>query len=113
MKAHVIGLEISEGVSKKTGNAYAIGKLYVALPIVGKGARGLMGSEYQCEPMVLRKLDDLQLPCLCDLEMQDVMRYGQRRQEIVSVVPLASEATTPAPLKASPRPVDTTLTSSK
>ena len=42
MKAHVIGIEISEGVSKKTGNAYAIGKLYTALPIVGKGARGLM-----------------------------------------------------------------------
>ncbi|SDC08808.1 hypothetical protein SAMN05192589_101227 [Paracidovorax valerianellae] len=88
MKAHVIGIEISEGVSKKTGNAYAIGKLYTALPIVGKGARGLMGSEYQCEPAVLRKLDGLELPCMAELEMQDVMRYGQRRQEIVSVVPL-------------------------
>lgn len=88
MKAHVIGIEISEGVSKKTGNAYAIGKLYTALPIVGKGARGLMGSEYQCEPAVLRKLEGLELPCMAELEMQDVMRYGQRRQEIVSVVPL-------------------------
>lgn len=93
MKAHVIGLEISEGVSKKTGNAYAIGKLYTALPIVGKGARGLMGSEYQCEPAVLRKLEGLELPCMAELEMQDVMRYGQRRQEIVSVVPLAPEIT--------------------
>ena len=54
MKAHVIGIEISEGVSKKTGKPYAIGKLYAALPIVGDGARGLMGSMYQCEPAVLR-----------------------------------------------------------
>ena len=93
MKAHVIGIEISEGVSKKTGNAYAIGKLYTALPIVGKDARGLMGSEYQCEPAVLRKLDGLELPCMAELEMQDVMRYGQRRQEIVSVVPLPPQMT--------------------
>lgn len=101
MKAHVIGIEISEGVSKKTGQPYAIGKLYAALPIVGKGARGLMGSEYQCEPAVLRKLENLILPVVCELEMQDVMRYGQRRQEIVSVVPIPVEMTpgTAAPAK--------------
>ena len=93
MKAHVIGLEISEGVSKKTGKPYAIGKLYAALPIVGDGARGLMGSMYQCEPAVLRKLADIQLPAVAELEMQDVMRYGERRQEIVSVVPLPPEIT--------------------
>ncbi|MVT29084.1 hypothetical protein GO496_13520 [Acidovorax citrulli] len=92
MKAHVIGIEISEGVSKKTGQPYAIGKLFCALPIVGKGARGLMGSEYQCEPVVLRKLDGIELPVVCELEMQDVMRYGQRRQEIVSVVPVKAAA---------------------
>lgn len=93
MKVHVIGIEISEGVSKKTGNPYAIGKLYVALPIVGKGARGLMGSEYQCEPAVLRKLESMQLPCVAELEMQDVMRYGQRRQEVASVTPIPPEMT--------------------
>lgn len=93
MKAHVIGIEISEGVSKKTGKPYAIGKLYAALPIVGDGARGLMGSMYQCEPAVLRKLENVSLPVLAELEMQDVMRYGERRQEIVSVVPLPPEVT--------------------
>lgn len=94
MKAHVIGIEISEGVSKKTNKPYAIGKLYAALPIVGNGARGLMGSMYQCEPTVLRKLENVTLPVLCELEMQDVMRYGERRQEIVSVVPVAQPAPT-------------------
>lgn len=92
MKAHVIGLETSEGVSKKTGKPYAIGKLYAALPLVGQGARGLMGSQYNCEPVVLSKLHGVELPCLCELEMQDVMRYGERRQEIVSVVPIGKPA---------------------
>lgn len=101
MKAHVIGVEISEGVSKKTGKPYAIGKLYAALPIVGGGARGLMGSMYQCEPSVLRKLDGVDLPIMAEMEMQDVMRYGERRQEIVSVVPLPPQIT-PSPRQAAP-----------
>lgn len=98
MKAHVIGLETSEGVSKKTGKPYAIGKLYAALPLVGQGARGLMGSQYNCEPVILRKLDGIELPCVCELEMQDVMRFGERRQEIVSVVPIGKTAPAPAPV---------------
>ena len=89
MKAYVIGVQISEGVARATGKPYSIGKLHVALPMAGDGARGMMGSEYQCEPAVLRKLDNVNLPALCDLEMQDVMRWGKRVQEIasISVVP--------------------------
>jgi len=41
------------------------------------------------------KLDGVELPIACELEMQDVMRFGQRRQEIVSVVP--TPAVKPAP----------------
>lgn len=89
MKAYVIGLQISEGVSKTTGKPYSIGKLHTALPMAGDGARGMMGSEYPCEPAILRKLDGISLPAYCDLEMQDVMRWGKRVQEIasISVVP--------------------------
>jgi len=91
MKAHVIGIEIAEGISKKTNKAYAIGKLYATLPLAGgDGVRGHMGSMYMCEPSVLRKLSNVQLPVECELEMQDVMRYGERRSEIVSVVPVAA-----------------------
>ena len=90
MKTTVIGFEISEGVSKKTGQPYSIGKLYVALPLAGsKGAKGYMGSEYQCEPSVLRKVEHNACPFEADIEQQDVMRYGQRKQEIVSIVPTA------------------------
>ena len=90
MKVTVIGLEIAEGVSKKTGKPYAIGKLYAALPIAG-GGKGLMGSTYSCEPSVLRKIEHLPFdrPFLAEVEFQDVMRYGERKQEVVSIVPTA------------------------
>lgn len=89
MKVNVIGFEISEGTSKKSGQAYAIGKLYAALPLAGgKGVKGYMGSEYRCEVSVLRKVEHLQPPLMAEVEFQDVMRYGERKQEIVSIVPL-------------------------
>lgn len=93
MKTHVIGWESSEGTSKKTGKPYSIGKLYAALPIAGAvGACGYMGTEYRCEPMVLTKLHGLQPPFHAELEMQDVMRFGERKQEIVSITPITEPA---------------------
>jgi hypothetical protein len=93
MKTNVIGFEISEGTSKKSGNAYSIGKLYAALPLASaKGSKGYMGSEYRCEPSVLRKVEHLQPPFMAEIEFQDVMRYGERKQEIVSVSPIDSRA---------------------
>lgn len=93
MKINVIGFESSEGVSKKTGQPYAIGKLYAALPLAGgKGVKGYMGSEYRCEPSVLKKIDHNQPPFMAEVEFQDVMRYGERQQEIVSIVPTEAKA---------------------
>lgn len=92
MKLNVIGFEASEGIGKKSGKPYSIGKLYAALPIAGShGARGYMGTEYRCEVSVLDKIKDIQPPFMADIEMQDVMRYGERKQEIVSISPFPSE----------------------
>lgn len=91
MKAYVIGTSINEGVAKNTGKPYSIAKLFAALPLAGDGARGMMGSEYNVEAAVLRKLDNVPLPAYCELEMQDVMRWGKRQQEIVSVSVLPNE----------------------
>jgi len=96
MKAFVIGVNISEGIAKATGKNYSIGKLYAALPLAGDGARGLMGTEYQCEPAILRKLDGISLPAECNLEMQDVMRWGKRVQEIASISVIPNE---PQPIR--------------
>lgn len=94
MKLHVIGFESSQGIGKKSGQPYSIGKLYAALPIAGSaGARGYMGTEYRCDPTVLDKVRDIQPPFMADIEMQDVMRYGERKQEIVSISPLPPEMT--------------------
>lgn len=103
MKAYVIGTSINEGVSRTTGKPYSIAKLFAALPLAGEGARGMMGSEYQVEAAVLRKLDTIALPAYCELEMQDVMRYGKRQQEIVSVTVLPND---PQPVQ---RPTTTTV----
>lgn len=92
MKVQVIGFEITEGTSKKTGQPYSIGKLYAALPLapaqgLGNAAKGYQGSEYRVDVGVLRKVEQVPVPFTADIEQQDVMRYGQRQTEIVSIVP--------------------------
>lgn len=91
MKITVVGYELSQGMSKKTGQPYAIGKLHCTLPLApaqGQNiARGEMGTTYQCDPTVLDKIKDVSPPFVAELEQQDVMRFGERRTEIVSVVP--------------------------
>lgn len=88
MKMQVVGFEITEGVSKKTGNPYAIGKLHTMIPLAGaKGAKGFVGHTYDCEVSVLRKIEHLQPPFASDVEVQQVMKYGKAQNEVVSVVP--------------------------
>jgi hypothetical protein len=94
-KLNVIGFEITEGTSSKTGKPYSIGKLHTILPLGAastKGenvAKGCMGSEYRCEVSVLRKVQHLQPPFVVDAEFQDVMQFGERRQDIVSLSPVS------------------------
>lgn len=94
-KLNVIGFEITEGTSAKTGKPYSIGKLHTILPLAGaapKGencAKGCMGSEYRVEVSVLRKVQHLQPPFVVDAEFQDVMKFGERQQEIVSLSPVS------------------------
>lgn len=88
MKMQVVGFEISEGVSKKTGKPYAIGQLHTMIPFSGaKGAKGFVGHTYEAEVSVLRKIEHLQPPFAADVEVQQVMKYGKAQNEVVSVVP--------------------------
>ncbi|MFZ4551888.1 MAG: hypothetical protein ACOYNB_08695 [Aquabacterium sp.] len=93
MKVQVIGFETSSGISKKTGNPYAIGKLHCALPLApargeGNAAVGYMGDTYRLDVSVLDKIKHLQCPFDAEVEQQDVMVFGKRETQIVSVVPL-------------------------
>jgi hypothetical protein len=92
-KLNVIGFEITEGVSAKTGKPYSIGKLHTILPLSGSQkegnvSKGAMGSEWRVEVPVLAKIKHLQPPFVVEAEMADVMRFGERVQDIVALVPL-------------------------
>lgn len=92
MKMQVCGFEITEGISKKTGKPYAIGKLHTMIPLAGSdGAKGFAGHTYPTEVSVLRKIEHLQPPFIADVEVQQVMRYGNAQNEVVTVVPAAAK----------------------
>ena len=99
MKVMVMGFESSEDISKKTGNAYAIGKIYAAIKLDGRNVegkficKGAMGSEYQVEPALVKKIAHLPLPFEADLQIEDVMRYGKRESKVTDCVPIARVAT--------------------
>jgi hypothetical protein len=97
MKLNVVGFEISEGISGKTGKPYAIGKLYCLFPLAGTAkpgnvARGAMSKEFRCEVPVLRKIEHIACPCVLDAEMAEVMRFGELSQDIVSLKPLNGQS---------------------
>lgn len=93
MKMQIVGLEGSSGTSNKTGKPYEIGQLHsivrLAPPMGGDGnvAKGMMGSTYRCDVALVRGLAHLPLPFLAEVDVQDVMRFGKREQEVVGVVP--------------------------
>jgi hypothetical protein len=94
MKAMIIGIEISEGISRKSGKAYAIGTLHtmtaLAPPMGGEGnvAKGSAGDKYEVPVEVLRKIQHLSFPLEAELERQDVIRFGERVQIITGINPL-------------------------
>ena len=94
MKMQVIGIEISEGISKKTGKPYAIGKLHTIIPLSSNNgsARGASGFSYDIDVSVLDKVKTLNLPFLAEVEMQQVMKYGTARNEIASIVPTSPKS---------------------
>lgn len=92
----IVGLEISEGVSKKTGKPYSIGTLYtvtkLAPPLGGEDniAKGYMGDKYSCDANILRKIAHLPFPVQAEVETESVMRFGERQKNVVDLRPLAA-----------------------
>jgi hypothetical protein len=86
-------VEVSEGVSKKSGKPYSMGQLHTLTPLappMGEGniAKGAMGSTYECDPVLLRKLEHLPFPVLADVELAAQMRFGERREIVMDVKPV-------------------------
>jgi hypothetical protein len=88
MKVTILGHEVSEGTSKRTGQPYSIGKLHAAVPLAQKGAKGFMGNAFDCPPEIIKAIEHLDCPFKAELDTQLVMKYGQSVQQIVQVKPL-------------------------
>ncbi|THT98115.1 hypothetical protein E9531_15055 [Lampropedia puyangensis] len=89
----IVGIEISEGVSKKTGNAYSIGTIHTMTklaPPMGADnvSKGYMGDKYQCDVEILRKIKHLPFPIVADVSTEDVMRFNKRETIVTDVRPV-------------------------
>lgn len=95
MKVLVTGFESSEDISKKTGNAYAIGKIYACVKLDGRNVegkficKGAMGAEYQVDCAIVKRIAHLPLPFEAEMVMEDVMRFGKRESKCMDCVPVA------------------------
>lgn len=92
-KMIIAGIEVSEGISKKTGKAYSMGSLHTLTqlaPPYGTGniAKGSMGSTYECDPVLLRKLEHMPFPVTAEVELGAQMRFGERQEVVIDVRPL-------------------------
>lgn len=92
MKLQIVGLEGSSGTSGKTGKAYEIGQLHSMARLAGpldaaNVAKGFMGTTYRCSVAVIKSLAHLPVPFMAEVEVEDVMRFGKREQEVISVLP--------------------------
>lgn len=91
-KLQVVGFEATRGVSKKTGKPYEVGQLHVihklAPPLGDSVAVGYMGSSYSVDIGIIEKLGNVSCPFWADVNIESVMRYGQRQSVVLSAVPI-------------------------
>jgi hypothetical protein len=102
MKMQIIGLEASSGTSGKTGKAYEIGQIHaiarLAPPLgAGNTAKGQMGTTYRCGVELINSISHNTLPFMAEADVQDVMRFGKREQEVFGVVPESQGLVKPKP----------------
>lgn len=94
MKVTICGIEVSEGISKKNGKPYSMGSLHAMCalaPPFGGGdniAKGFMGTTYEADPVLLRKVAHLPMPFEAEVEIGNVMQFGQRKQIVTDVQPV-------------------------
>lgn len=93
MKLTIVGFEGSSGVAKLSGKAYAIGQLHtlarLAEPFLDGGiSKGQMGTTYRCPLPLIEKIKGLHPPFQAEVNIEDVMRFGKREQDVLDISPL-------------------------
>jgi hypothetical protein len=93
-RMQIVGIEISEGVSKKSGRNYSMGTVHtitkLAPPMGGADnvSKGYAGDKLECDVSVLRKIEHLPFPLHAEAEIETVLRFGERRSVITDVRPV-------------------------
>lgn len=93
MKMQIVGMEGSSGVGKTSGKAYAMGQIHtlakLAEPFSAEGvSKGLMGTSYRCPLPLIMKIKHLTPPFMAEVDVQAVMKFGKREDEIFDVSPI-------------------------
>lgn len=89
MLCTVIGFEYSEGTSKKSGNPYSFGSLYVNLPMQGnKNGKGAQGSSFTIEREFYDKVKHLEPPFNAELTVEMVMKFGAPTAVVTNIQPV-------------------------
>lgn len=91
MKLTIQGFEILTGKSSKTGKDYDMSRIHCVIPLQeSPTAKGYAGTAYQVPAHLIEKIKHLPMPVVADVEMQDVMRYGKREQQVSSIQPVTT-----------------------
>lgn len=93
MKMQICGIEITEGTSK-AGKAYSIGRLHtliaLAPPMPGNDnvAKGIVGTTYDADVALLRKIQHLPFPVNAEVTVTPMQRFGERVEVVTDIVPV-------------------------
>ena len=91
MKLTIQGFEILAGKSSKTGRDYDMSRIHCVIPLQESAtAKGYAGTTYQVPAHLIEKIKHLSMPVTCEVEMQDVMRFGKREQQVSSIQPTST-----------------------
>lgn len=94
-EAKLIGIEVMEGVSKKSGKTYSMGRLHVLTKLAAPQgednvSKGFMGDVYECDAAHVRAVAHLPYPVDVVLDLETEMRFGERRMVCTGVKPLGT-----------------------
>jgi hypothetical protein len=97
-RMQIIGIELSEGVSTKSGSAkpYSIGQIHTMIELApARGAdnisKGLIGSTYECDANILRAIKHLPFPLVAEVDVRPVHSFGKRKDVVYDVKPIETQ----------------------
>lgn len=101
MKVFLIGSTPIADISKKSGKPYDMSKFYSVAKLDSSDGetKGHMGSEYKTTAAVVRSTAHLDYsffkPLEVELELEELMRYGNKETMVVAVHPVKPVVTQP------------------